>query len=247
MNLDLIKRESAPVMPYDLASVKETYEAIAEAQDEVGGTVTFRAKMPSAGGKSFTIDTGNEDMEVTTPKLEGVIIHSHKCNARFAPNTRGEPPICSSMDAKVGIDTDGVLHTCDDCPFNKFGSSEKGTGGKACKNMIRLYMMTDASPIPILVTLPPTSLKSWQNYRIGVLAGARLKPIDVVTELTLTSEVSKSGDKYAKIKPKMVGRLDEDTRKIAEFFASGFTVAPEITVDDYYAQQDAKESEGTDA
>lgn len=240
MNLDLIKKENVAVMPYDLASVKDTYAAIAEAQEEVGGVVTYRAKMPSSGGKSFTIDTGNEDNEVTTPKLEGVVIHSHKCNARFAPNTRGEPPICSSMDAKIGFDGDGVIHQCDECPYNKFGSSEKGTGGKACKNMIRLYLMTSESPIPILVTLPPTSIKAWQNYRIGVLAGARLKPIQVVTELTLTSEVAKTGDKYAKVKPRMVGRLDEETQKIAEFFASGFASAPEITVD-YYTTEEKKE------
>lgn len=247
MNLELIKKD-VQVVSCDMADLKSIYSEIAAAMDEVGGQPVYRLKVPSGGGKAFTLETGDEDTDTVLTSVEGVVIHSHKCNARFNEGTMGEPPVCSSMDAKIGLDREtGGVCGCLDCPYNEFGSSTKGTGGKACKNMIRLYMMVPGSPIPLLVSVPPTSMKNWQNYRINTLAAKGLKPVEVVTELTLTSATSKSGNKYSIIKPRLVGKLSPEDAEAARFFASGFTPRVEITEEDYNTKSTGSESKDADA
>ena len=245
MDLAIIKKDVA-IAECDLSDLKTAYAEIAEAMEEVGGAPVFRAKVPSGGGKAFSIETGDEDSDTVATSIEGVVIYSHKCNARFDESTLGEPPICSSMDGKVGLNTEtGEACGCLDCPYNEYGTSAKGPG-KACKNMLRLYMMVPGSPIPLMISLPPTSLKRWQAYRINTIAAKGLKLGEVVTELTLTSATNKAGVKYSVIVPKLVGKLSPENAEAARFFASGFAPKIEITADDYNTAE-PKESEGADA
>lgn len=229
MDLSLItKTEAVAVAPFALSEMRAIYTEILAAQEEVGGTILYRAKIPSGGAKSFEIVTGNDDTDTTVQKLVGVVIHSQKCNARFDEDTRGLPPVCASSDGVIGLEGD-VEHVCADCPFNRFKTAKKGTG-KACKNMIRLYMMVEGSPIPIVVSLPPTSIEGWRNYRLGVLGPRQLKPYEVVTELSLTAETNRAGDRYSVVRPKLIGRLSDADKANAAFFASGFQ--PQVVVDE---------------
>lgn len=229
MELSLItKTEAVAVAPFALSEMRAIYTEILAAQEEVGGTILYRAKIPSGGAKSFEIVTGNDDTDTTVQKLVGVVIHSQKCNARFDEDTRGLPPVCASSDGVIGLEGD-VEHVCADCPFNRFKTAKKGTG-KACKNMIRLYMMVEGSPIPIVVSLPPTSIEGWRNYRLGVLGPRQLKPYEVVTELSLTAETNRAGDRYSVVRPKLIGRLSDADKANAAFFASGFQ--PQVVVDE---------------
>lgn len=233
MELSLIAKKEVPVVPFDMNEVKSIYAEILAAQEEVGGTVMYRAKIAAGGGKSFEIITGDEDSDTSVSKIVGVVIHSHQCNARFDESAQGEPPICSSQDGKYGIDAEtGDVIQCENCPYNKYGSASKGRG-KACKNMIRLYIMIEGSPIPLVLTLPPTSIEGWQNYRLVSLPPKRLKPVDVLTEFTLSPQTSKSGNKYSVVKPKLVGKLDANTSEMMRYFASGFTPQVDVSADDY--------------
>ena len=162
-----------------------------------------------------------------------MVIHSHKCNARFDEDAQGEPPICSSQDGKYDTNhKTGTVNLCEDCMFNEYGSSKKGAG-KACKNMIRLYILVEGSPIPLVLCLPPTSINGWQNYRLASLAPKAMKPIEVLTEFTLSPQTSKSGIKYSVVKPKLLGKLDAATAETMRYFAKGFAPEVEITADDY--------------
>ena len=241
MDLSLItKTEDVAVAPFALSEMRAIYTEILAAQEEVGGTILYRAKIPSGGAKSFEIVTGNDDTDTTVQKLVGVVIHSQKCNARFDEDTRGLPPVCASPDGVIGIEG-GVEHVCADCPFNRFGTAKNGTGtGKACKNMIRLYMMVEGSPIPIVLSLPPTSIEGWRNYRLGVLGPRQLKPYEVVTELSLTVKSNRAGDQYAIVKPRLIGRLSDADKANAAFFASGFQ--PQVVVDE--SDYNAEDKEG---
>lgn len=231
MELSLItKTEDVAVAPFALSEMRAIYTEILAAQEEVGGAILYRAKIPSGGAKSFEIVTGNDDTDTSVQKLVGVVIHSQKCNARFDEGSRGLPPVCASPDGVIGIEG-GVEHVCADCPFNRFGTAKNGTGtGKACKNMIRLYMMVEGSPIPIVLSLPPTSIEGWRNYRLGVLGPRQLKPYEVVTELSLTVKSNRAGDQYAIVKPRLIGRLSDADKANAAFFASGFQ--PQVVVDE---------------
>lgn len=236
MDLQIIKKD-VPVVACDMADMKAAYAEIAAAMEEVGGAPVFRAKIPSGGGKAFTIETGDEDSDTAVTAIQGVVIHSHKCNARFDESQLGEPPLCSSMDGKIGVNAQtGEACGCLDCPYNEYGSSAKGPG-KACKNMIRVYMIVEGSPIPLLISLPPTSMKNWQAYRISTLAAKGLKPCDVVTELTLTSATNKAGIKYSVIKPRLIGKLSPEDAEAARFFAAGFAPKVEISAEDYNTKE----------
>lgn len=233
MELSMIARKEIGVVPFDISGIREIYAEILAAQEEVGGTVTYRAKVASGGGKSFEILTGDEESDTSVTKITGVVIHSHKCNAYFDENASGEPPICSSIDGKYGTNRESKeTSRCECCPLNQFGTSSKGSG-KACKNMIRLYIMTEVSPIPLVLSLPPTSIRAWQNYRIGVLAPRALKPADVVTEFTLTPQTSKAGIKYSMVNMKLAGKLSPEAAETARFFAQGFCPEVEMSAYDY--------------
>ena len=240
MSLQLFKGKNE-VAQYDcdLTGIREAYAEIAEAQKEVGGMVTFRAKVATGGGKAFDIITGDEDSDTSVPSFAGVIVYNHACNAYFDEDSTGNtPPVCSSLDGVTGVDTsEGECFACKTCPRNVYGTAKNGRG-KACKNMHRLYIMVEGMPIPLILSLPPTSLKGWQTYRLTTLATKRLKPSEVVTEFSLTSETSQSGQKYSVVKFKLLGRLAPEQAEVARFFSDQLHVAAtgsglEISADDY--------------
>lgn len=238
MSLQLFKDEgSVSEFAFDLEKVRGAYSEILEAQREVGGVITYRAKVATGGGKAFDIITGDEDNDTSVPTFSGVIVYNHNCNAYFDEDSEGNsPPICSSLDGITGVDTEcGECFTCKTCSRNVFGSA-KNRRGKACKNMHRLYIMTEGSPIPLMLSLPPTSLKAFQNYRLSTLAAKRLKPSEVVTEFSLTSQVSKTGQKYSVVKFKLLGKLAENEAIVAKYFSDQLRAAAqrtEISADDY--------------
>ena len=239
MSLQLFKDAgSVAEFTFDLDPVKEAYSEILEAQKEVGGMVTYRAKVATGGGKAFDILTGDEDADTSVPTFSGVIVYNHNCNAYFEEGSAASaPPVCSSRDGVTGIDTIcGECFSCKTCPKNVFGSAANRRG-KACKNMHRLYIMTEGSPIPLMLSLPPTSLKAFQNYRLSTLAAKRLKPCEVVTEFSLTPQISQSGQKYSVVKFKLLGCLDDKEKEVAKYFADQMRAAasraPEISAEDY--------------
>lgn len=238
MSLQLFKgAESVAEFDFPLADIRDTYEEIARAQEEVGGSVVYRVKIASGGGKTFEIVTGDEDMDTSVQKFSGVIIYAHKCNARFDEDApRNTPPICSSVDGKIGmIEGTGICSNCTGCPYNEFGTDKNGRG-KACKNMMRLYIMTEGMPIPLVLTLPPTSIKAYQTYRTSSLAARKLTPAHVVTEFALEQKTAASGDKYSVIKLKLLGKLSREQCEAADFFGDSIRQAQRdaaITGEDY--------------
>lgn len=223
----------------DLGGLKEVYGEILAAQEEVGGTVTYRAKVASGGGKLFEIVTGDEETDTAVQTIRGVVIHEQKCAAYFE-GEGNSPPVCASMDWTYGTEREsGEVHRCADCPRHEFGSSAKG-GGKACKDMIRLYILTEGIPLPLVLSLPPTSLKNWQNYRLATLAPRRLRASDVVTEFSLSPAQNAAGIKYSVVKPKMLGLVDEEARTVVQMFSAGIKAAvsgDDVTGEDYSREQ----------
>ncbi len=101
--------------------------------------------------------------------IEAVILYSHDAFAYWPMKKEGGenvPPVCSSLDGKTGIGLPGGA--CAQCPFNKYetatDSQGNATKGKACKNMKHLYIVRDGDSMPILFSLPPTSLSSFKEF-----------------------------------------------------------------------------------
>ena len=125
-----------------------------------------------------------------------------------------------------------------------YGSSNNGTKrGKACKNMRRLYILVEGSDMPIVMTLPPTSIASWEKYKSAILAVQRITPKEVVTEFTLGVEVNAAGTKYSAVMFKAIGVIGTETKDTVKLLSTGADYDKEVIADDYNTQKPAAEVE----
>lgn len=190
-------------------------EAIAEEMDGLGAIPFDRVKIPSGGGLAFEIPGEEEENPETAGELVGAILYHHPVNAYWIEKFSGgnEQPDCSSMDGKQGILREtGEIISCADCPHNQFGSDGLG---KACKNVHRVYILREGNPVPLILSLPPTSLKYMRDY-IGkriLLKGMRC--YDAVTKITLKKEKNAAGIAYSRTVFTFVGKLPEEQRAAA--------------------------------
>lgn len=139
-----------------------------------------RVKIPSGGGVQFEIPGDNPDDPDTTKTIEGVIVFNHAACAYWADGddySDNMPPSCSSVDGKTGIGNPGGA--CEVCEFNRYGTGTDAKGnptkGKACKNMRNLYILRNGEYMPILLSLPPTSLRAFNDF-VSVVFATRRKP-----------------------------------------------------------------------
>lgn len=175
-------------------------EIIAEELDGLGTIPFDTIKIPSGGGLSFELPGENDDTPVAATELVGIIIDHHPVNAFWETEYDGSnnQPDCSSFDGKTGLDTgSGEVRTCASCPYNQFGSDIKGGKGKACKNMHRIYILVGGQPLPMLLALPPTSLKAWKNYLGKKVVVRGKRPWMVLTKITLKKEKNENGIAYS--------------------------------------------------
>lgn len=188
-------------------------EAVAEEMDGLGNLPFDRVKIPSGGSLAFELPGEDEDDTESTTELVGVILDHNPVNAYWASKFAGgnEPPSCSSYDGKQGIDAEtGEIKDCASCPYNQFGSDN---AGKACKNIHRVFILREGNPVPLVLSLPPTSLKYMRDY-IGkrvLLKGYRCW--QVLTKITLKKEKSKDGITYSRAAFAFIDKLTPEQEK----------------------------------
>ena len=217
----MVKNEVATTeKEFDLVTITgELAEAIEEEMDGLGTIPFEKVKIPSGGGLAFELPGETEDEPIMATELTGVILDHHPVNAYWEEKYSGgnEQPDCSSYDGKQGVErATGEIHDCSKCPHNQFGSDG---AGKACKNIHRCYILQEGSPVPLILALPPTSLKYLRDY-IGkrvLLKGKRCW--DVVTKITLKKEKSNDGIQYSRAAFSFVGDLAPEQRAEAKAMA----------------------------
>lgn len=149
-----------------------------------------RIRIPAGGALQFEIPNPDDpDRPEYAEELTGVIVYHTPSNA-YWPYEGMQSPQCSALDGENGIGDPGG--ECQNCPLNRFGSGEGGRG-KACKNMHRIYLLRPNEAIPVLLTLPATSLKAWGNYLGLSLLGRGMYPSGVVTRIRLKRETGRDG------------------------------------------------------
>lgn len=210
------KNELAAVKDFRLVTISEDLaEAIAEEMDGLGTIPFDRVKIPSGGGLTFEVPGEDGENPETAGEFVGVILYHHPVNAYWSEKFSGgnEQPDCFSMDGKQGVLREtGEIINCADCPHNKFGSDGSG---KACKNVHQVYLLREDNPMPLILSLPPTSLKYMRDY-IGkqiLLKGMRC--YDAITKITLKKEKNSTGIVYSRAVFTFVGRLSEEQRAAA--------------------------------
>lgn len=197
-------------------------EAIAEEMDGLGAIPYDRVKIPSGGGIVFEIPTEDESNPDTEKELVGVILDHHGVNSRWneAYNGSEEKPVCSAYDGKNGVDTEtGAITLCSECPYNVFGSGKDGKG-KACKNSHRIYMLRQGNPVPLVLTLPPTSIKFARDYFAKSIVLKGMRSHEAITKITLKKEKSADGIEYSRACFTFLDRLAAEqaaqTKEMAE-------------------------------
>jgi hypothetical protein len=94
-------------------------------------------------------------------EIEAVVLLKQKTRGHWQLNDK--IPLCSSTNAIEGVDRDGVIHACAQCPNNAWGSGKEGRG-KECKEMRRAYLLMEDSPVPIQISFPPTSISPYDDF-----------------------------------------------------------------------------------
>jgi len=159
-------------------------KTIAQTVPAVGG------RSISTKGKIFTLPDNT-----SSPKPLMVIILGWRNFNQYFPGVYNPAKIESAKCFAISqVTHDMAPHSsapepqsdsCANCVFNQWGSAPTGRG-KACKNQVRLAVITsDAAGLqePMLLKVSPTGLKSWGMYASS-LAMNDQHPIEVVTEIS---------------------------------------------------------------
>ena len=210
--------------PEDVAVITE---GLADLDYVPYGTV----KMPSGGMKAFNVtEAGNEEADPVKPPFEAVIIHSHKQNAHFVGDMGdGQPPVCNSNDGVTGIEAaTGMRIACATCPHNQFGSGANGS--KACKNSRRLYLLRPGDVFPMVMTLPATGMRAYDQYAAKLILNK--KPVHgVLTSIGLKEAINKGGIKYYaptfEAKEALAPAAAAEVKAYAEKFVAAISRQPE--------------------
>ena len=193
----------------------ETREMIEDEMEDLdgeGGIYCRRIKLPTGSSKAFEVESDNEGDPDMEKELTGVILFTHKMNARWDGEYSGggAMPVCSSWDAKNGVFLEtGESRQCDRCPYNVF----RDEGGKECKNTRRIYMALNKRPYLYLLTVPPTSLKA-VSTQLNRILSAGLPFTKTVLRFTLVAATSRSGKDFARISLEKVGVLSGEQHSI---------------------------------
>jgi len=169
-----------------------------------------RIKVPAGGGLAWEVPTlkGPESVNV----LEGIILHFKDPRAYWKDSgTTGTPPDCSSPDGLVGVGLPGGQ--CHKCPLAQFGTAvgKKGepTKGQACKQTRMLLFLRQDDMIPMLISLPPTSIKPAKQYFLRLVANG-YPFYGVTTQLRLEKMKNPAGDNYSVASLAMGRQLEPD-------------------------------------
>ena len=181
-------------------------------------------KIPGGGSLQFELPSDNPDDPDYAKTLEGVLLYSHNANAYWPAGSEHDenvPPLCQSVDGKMGFGEPGG--TCADCRMNQYGTSEKGTNGKACKNMRVLYLLRSGESMPIQINLPPTSIEPYTKFVNTAFLLRQRRIFSGVVQISLTRETNtRIGKDYSVAKfTKFYNFEGEELAKIRTY-ATGF-------------------------
>lgn len=214
-------------------------------EEEIPVSTLFdRVRISPGGVTVFQVPGDDPDKPEQVSEIIGVIIDHYRINAYWPGAFTGEgtPPQCYSHDAKTGVGDPGG--PCDSCEYNDWGSGKEGRG-RACKNMWRLYILQSNSVLPVILTLPPTSLKAFREFLKNVTFRRRMRLTEAIIRFGLKREKNDDGILYSKVTFTLVGQLTEEQAQAIKQYAKSIEplmrrpprTAAEITLD--YAPGDA--------
>lgn len=168
-----------------------------------------RVKVPAGGGISWEVPTlkGPESVNV----LEGIVLHFKDVRSYWKTKGLNSPPDCSSGDGLIGVGAPGGV--CAKCPLAQYGTAQDEKGnpakGQACKQMRLFLFLRQEDMIPMLVSLPPTSLQPAKKYFLRLVANG-LPYYGVTTQLRLEKAKNAGGTVYSMVSFAMGRQLEKE-------------------------------------
>jgi len=215
-----VATQNAGLQGYNFIENYADIKAIME--ENLAGETMFlssldKVKVPSAGATNWEVEglSGTE----TLSELRGVIVFEQKTRTywetSYEDSGGGAEPDCSSEDLVLGVGFPGG--SCADCPFGQFENNER----PACREGRSLYLLTQDAALPVVLRLPPSSLRAYREFKMR-LAKAALPLSRVETIVSLEKAKSKKGIPYsktvfragAKATPEQVKMLGEQSKSI---------------------------------
>ena len=163
-----------------------------------------RIKIPAGGGIAFEVPTLEGSDSAKT--IEGVVVGWKTVRGYYSTAYDGSnnPPDCASNDGEVGVGDPGGY--CSDCPLNQWESDPKGGKGKACAEKRMLFVIRKDDVLPIVIMVPPTSLKGIREY-FRRLTSKAIPYYGVVTQFSLKKAQSGGNITYSELVPSFVAKL----------------------------------------
>ncbi len=154
-----------------------------------------RIIVPAGGVTTWTVPTleGEEEMKA----LSGIIVHTKNPRVYWQEDFGGggTPPDCVSEDGIEGLGDPGGK--CAQCALSQFGTGKSGRS-QACHQRRLLFLVQPDSLLPLVIDVPPSSLKPSKKYLLR-LASQRKPAYSVVTTLTLVKAQNQDGIAYGQI------------------------------------------------
>lgn len=178
-----------------------------------------RVKIPAGGGTTWEVPTLDGVTEVK--EIDGVIIHWRKVRAYwtqgFDESGGGTPPDCSSEDGMTGVGDPGG--SCAECPLSKFGS-DANHRAQACKEMRMLFLIREGDRLPLVVSIPPSSLGSVSKYFLRLVSHG-IPYFGAITRLTLEKNKNKDGIQFSQASLSLMSELNSDQIIRVKSYADG--------------------------
>jgi len=225
-------------------------EMIGEQMGDLGiGTFTLpRIKVPSNGATTWVVPAVDGDTAMKTLECVIVAVKGNEFSWYRDSQITGNKPDCVSHDGVHGYGNrdmnlklkDGEVaeqsaQLCAECPWHQWGSERKNHRGRDCGERMLLFLAMPDTMLPMLLSVPATSLKPVRKYGRDMMAFGRIAS-GVVTRLSLRKERIGEND-VSIIVPEFAGDLsDQDAAQAkavgalcAKMIASGLNVAVEAS------------------
>ena len=151
-------------------------------------------------GSSY-LQEGSEEIPVPGNKLTGIIFATQKIRALWSKEE--VHPTCSSIDG-VPVSSEPINDKCAGCP-------EAVIGAGNCKKKQRLLLLVELEGklTPVILSLPPTSLKHFEKHLIKM----QRSQLPLVIGRTCFSliDIKRGGYRYAEIGISLSGLADKET------------------------------------
>jgi hypothetical protein len=183
-----------------------------------------QARVPGPGGMRWKLrhaDGTEEDPQTLT----GVIVSVERARSYWEKPyvSGGDPPDCASYDGGfTGVGNPGG--DCATCPLNQWASGLEGNG-KACTETRQLLLLPTDSILPVLVSVPPASLKTVNGFMASQAGKVRAdgglgRPFyTFAVELGIGTTSTKQRKDVPCVMPRFIGMLDPAEADLARSYS----------------------------